>query len=120
MDPVLLAVTWAIESNFNLHPENNRNRDGTVDVGPMQIHYATWSQAETYLVGSPFGTNLAPRALFNGDPLDNLLTGATSSWTWSNALAIERPVIIGPAMEAGAEVPPALRRDARARGISTV
>jgi RHS repeat-associated protein len=45
VDPVLLAATWAIESNFNLHHiKNNRNRsDGTVDIGPMQLNYQYWT-----------------------------------------------------------------------------
>jgi RHS repeat-associated protein len=78
VDAVLLAVTWAIESNWSLHPKNNGNRNGSVDIGPMQLNYQTWSgdAGKGYIVGNAFGTNLSKGQVFNGDPIANLVSAA--------------------------------------------
>jgi RHS repeat-associated protein len=82
VDEVLLAATWAVESDFALFPANNLNeRSGTVDIGPLQNNYQIWTTElwERRILGKSgftldeiFGTNVAGGEVFNGDPQANL------------------------------------------------
>ncbi len=81
--PEVLAVIWAIECNFNKYPPNNtKNSNGSVDIGPAQINYPTWLGPEfksSHIIDlrrRVLGTNLK-NGIFNGNPKENL----TYAWT---------------------------------------
>lgn len=83
VDPTLLAVTWANEGSFRTRPENNQNsqREGDVDIGPMQINYRQWANWSGFQglplgVDGVFGNSLLGRQEFNGSVLTNLRAGA--------------------------------------------
>ena len=70
------VVTWAGESSFSLHPTNNGNNNGSVDIGPFQFNYPLWkSGVPQKQWNSVFGTNVAAGQTFNGNPDANITTG---------------------------------------------
>jgi RHS repeat-associated protein len=79
----LIAFTWSAESSFRHSPPNNVNRGGTVDIGPMQINYQTWTDELNSSKYNPnnlsaqdvFGTTLGA-GQFNGSYKANVTFGA--------------------------------------------
>lgn len=78
VNPGLVGATMAIESNSDLaQPNSDRNRNGSVDIGPMQLNTNMAGQPGAYPIwGDAMGTNLGPFQAFNGDPFANIVTGA--------------------------------------------
>ena len=77
-DPALVGATMAIESNSNLGMSSSGlNRNGSVDIGPMQLNTYSAGQPGGYpIFGDALGTNLGPHQAFNGDAYANIVTGA--------------------------------------------
>jgi hypothetical protein len=80
-DAPTVAITLAYESNSNLYPVTNLNRNGSIDIGPMQLNTdaANSGGFPNIFPGSltdAQGNFPAPHSAFNGNPLSNIMTGA--------------------------------------------